>query len=149
MPFIKVCKSAWISMRESYRYHASVAHNNKSGSDGGEVLETPSFSENVDGEFAEEMSFLMNVAQKRNIFRRRFACIANVSLTSAIDSQHSCEYNPTPTKRERRLTSPRKNQAWSRLDNILKKQEEMLESRSNTTRSSPLTHKLFLVLIGC
>ncbi|XP_039968278.1 uncharacterized protein LOC120780069 [Bactrocera tryoni] len=149
------CKSAWISMRESYRYHARVANKNKSGSDGGEVLETPSFSENVDWELAEEMSFLMNVSHKRKTFTTPVSFgedshaspihigeDSNVSQTSATDSQHSYDYNPTPTKRRRRLTSPSKNQAWSRFDNILMKQEEMLESRSNTTRSSPYAQAL-------
>ncbi|XP_049306186.1 uncharacterized protein LOC125776696 isoform X3 [Bactrocera dorsalis] len=105
------CKSAWISMRESYRYHARVAHKNKSGSDGGEVLETPSFSENVDWVFAEEMSFLMNVSHKRKTFTTPVSFgedshaspihigeDSNVSQTSATDSQHSYDYTPESSK---------------------------------------------------
>ncbi|EAT41210.1 AAEL007133-PA [Aedes aegypti] len=61
-----MCKTAWISLRESHRYRKKIVQK-KSGSEGGEPLPGPS-SSCLEWEFAEDLSFLPDTSRKRKTF---------------------------------------------------------------------------------
>ncbi|XP_054091781.1 uncharacterized protein LOC128923539 [Zeugodacus cucurbitae] len=134
---VSECKAGWISLRESYRYHAKVARKHKSGSAGGEMLEEPLFSDTVDWEFVEEMAFLPNVSQKRKTFTSPvFEDFDSSSPINRADVEElnvpQYDYNPTPTTSKRKFSGSQNDEAWSRFNNILKKQEDLVAGKKNS-----------------
>ena len=70
---VEECKKAWCSLRDSRRYHASLAKKKKSGDAGGEHLSPPILNDCGEWEYSELLSFLPETASKRKyVFRKGF-----------------------------------------------------------------------------
>ncbi|XP_050320101.1 uncharacterized protein LOC126753043 [Bactrocera neohumeralis] len=131
---VSECKVGWISLRESYRYHAKVARKHKSGSARGDP---------IDWEFAEEMSFLPNVSHKRRTSTS--PTFEDLDSSSSINRANveeliipQFDYSPTPTTSNRTLSGSQNDEAWSRFNNILKKQEDLVAGKNNSPYAQAL-----------
>ncbi|XP_067644556.1 uncharacterized protein [Eurosta solidaginis] len=131
---VEECKAAWVSLRESYRYRAKATNKFKSGSAGGEQLSEPYFNEDIDWEFAEEMSFLPNVSEKRRTFiTSDDSQNEEASTSKRPGSQY--EYTPTPPKRSRLASQPQNQEIWQKFDDLLEKQCNALKLRESESES--------------
>ncbi|XP_039951218.1 uncharacterized protein LOC126765333 isoform X1 [Bactrocera neohumeralis] len=136
---VNECKAGWISLQESCRYHAKVARKYKSGSAGGETLEEPFFSDAIDWDFAEEMAFLPNTSHKRTPTFEDFDSASPINRANEeVLSVPQYDYNPTPTTSSRTFRGSQNDEAWNRFNNILKKQEDLVAAKNNSSYAQVL-----------
>ncbi|XP_019844888.2 uncharacterized protein LOC105223516 [Bactrocera dorsalis] len=123
---VSECKVGWISLRESYRYHARVARRHKRGS----AREDP-----IDWEFAEEMAFLPNVSRK-TFTSPTFEDLDSSSPINRANVEEliipQFNYSPTPTTSNRSFSGSQNDETLSRFNNVLKKQEELVAGKNDS-----------------
>ncbi|XP_022230825.1 uncharacterized protein LOC111079820 [Drosophila obscura] len=65
---VTICKMAWKSLKDSYRYHIKSASRSKSGSAGGIQMQNPVANDGDEWMFAPHMAFLPDISAQRRTF---------------------------------------------------------------------------------
>nr|XP_029713656.1 uncharacterized protein LOC115257836 [Aedes albopictus] len=129
------CKTAWIALRESHRYHQKTRQK-KSGSAGGTPLEGQTSN---DWEFAEDMSFLPNKSKQRSTYtsfveehETEFERQDDSKDDSVIVSDFSSNYSYTRPN-DRSKNKSRENDTVIQLSDNL---QQLIEIQKNTSHSA-------------